>query len=388
MVRVAFFPDSFHEANGVARTCRTLEGIARRRGLPFFTVRCGETTRRLEDGSTRAFELARGNLSFSVETDLNFDLGLWRYVNDVRRAVREFNPDVVHVTGPSDIGQMGVRIAKSLRVPIVMSWHTNLHEYAGRRLEKILKGLPELVRDSAGAWAERESLRATMAFYRFAKVCLAPNAELVKLVEEMTGRRTFLMRRGIDAELFSPEKRTRGEGGPVRLGFVGRLSTEKNVRLIAEAARALRAAGHAGVEFYFIGEGSERGWLEANVPGATLTGILRGEELSRAYADLDVFLFPSRTDTFGNVILEALASGVPCVVTDAGGPKFLIEDGVCGLVTATDADFIAATIRLASDADLRAGMRAAASAHARRASWDAVFDEVATAWRAAVEKSR
>jgi glycosyltransferase involved in cell wall biosynthesis len=74
-------------------------------------------------------------------------------------------------------------------------------------------------------------------------------------------------------------------------------------------------------------------------------------------------------------------------VTDAGGPKFLVEDGVCGLVTATDADFIAAAARLATDADLRAGMRAAASAHARRASWDAVFDEVATAWRAAVEKS-
>lgn len=386
MVRVAFFPDSFYEANGVARTCRTLEGIARARGLPFFTVRCGETTQKLEDGSTRAFELARGSLSFSVETDLNFDLGLWRYVNEVRQAVREFKPDVVHVTGPSDIGQMGVRIAKSLHVPIVMSWHTNLHEYAGRRLEKMLGGCPELVRHSVGAWAERESLWATMAFYRFAKVCLAPNAELVKLVGEMTGRPTFLMRRGIDAELFSPANRTRGVGGPVRLGFVGRLSTEKNVRLIAETARALRTAGHDAVEFYFIGEGSERGWLEANVPGATFTGILRGEELSRAYADLDVFLFPSRTDTFGNVILEALASGVPCVVTDAGGPKFLVEDGVCGLVTATDADFIAGAARLATDAGLRATMRAAASAHARMASWGAVFDEVAAAYLAAVDK--
>jgi phosphatidylinositol alpha 1,6-mannosyltransferase len=203
----------------------------------------------------------------------------------------------------------------------------------------------------------------------------------------MTGRQTFLMQRGIDAGLFSPVHRSRRDDGCIRLGFVGRLSTEKNVRVIAEIARTLRDAGRTAVEVFFIGEGSERGWLEANVPGATFTGILRGEDLSRAYADLDVFLFPSRTDTFGNVILEALASGVPCVVTGAGGPKFLVEDGVCGLVAGTDADFVAATKRLVEDESLRLSMRDAARAHALKSSWDAVFDEVYGAYRAAVQPS-
>ena len=108
---------------------------------------------------------------------------------------------------------------------------------------------------------------------------------------------------------------------------------EKNVRFLAEL-RGLVAAGSPDFRLVVVGSGSEAGCLRANLRKATLTGILRGEELARAYADMDVFAFPSETDTFGNVVLEALSSGVPAVVTTAGGPKFLVESGVTGFVAA------------------------------------------------------
>lgn len=133
-----------------------------------------------------------GGWSFPLDTDLSFDLWLWRYAREVREQVRAFGPQVIHVTGPSDIGQLGVYVAKSLRLPLVMSWHTNLHEYAGRRWSRLLDYafISPLVREQTSLWAEAQSLWATMKFYEYADVCLAPNPELVALVAQKTGKPT------------------------------------------------------------------------------------------------------------------------------------------------------------------------------------------------------
>ena len=126
--------------------------------------------------------------------------------------------------------------------------------------------------------------------------------------------------RGVDADHYSPAKRDPGER-PFTIGYVGRLSVEKNVRFLADIEKALIAAGKTNFRFLIVGSGGEQEWLHTNVRHAEMQGILKGEELARAYANMDVFAFPSRTDTFGNVILEALASGVPAVVTADGGPE-------------------------------------------------------------------
>ena len=117
-------------------------------------------------------------------------------------------------------------------------------------------------------------------------------------------------------------------------------------------------------------------------------GVLRGEDLAQAFANMDVFVFPSRTDTFGNVVLEAFASGVPAVVTDAGGPKFIVRDEVTGVVAHSERNFVDLTLRLLRDEPLRARMALAAREQACGESWDSVFEKVYDGYRVAMEIKR
>src|SRR5712691_11102227 len=137
------------------------------------------------------------------------------------------------------------------------------------------------------------------------------------------------MRRGVDTTLFSPTKRDVRDG-TFRFGFVGRLSREKNVRLLPRLEQALLAAGHAQFRFLIVGEGVERPLLDQQMQCADFTGVLHGESLARAYANMDLLVFPSETDTFGNVVQEALASGTPALVSSGGGPKFIVRPGISG----------------------------------------------------------
>ena len=159
------------------------------------------------------------------------------------------------------------------------------------------------------------------------------------------------------------------------LGYVGRLSVEKNVGLLVEVERQLRAMGVRETRFRFVGHGIEEPALRAALPEAEFCGVLRGEALAEAVAGMDVFVFPSETDTFGNVVLEALSCGVPAVVTRGGGPKFIVRDGVTGLVR-TPGEFAEAIASLAGAPERLAEMRMAARAYALGCSWDAVFEGV------------
>jgi glycosyltransferase involved in cell wall biosynthesis len=183
------------------------------------------------------------------------------------------------------------------------------------------------------------------------------------------------MKRGVDTGLFSPRRRSRLTD-KTRIGYVGRLTAEKNVRFLAELQQALTLLGRSNFEFIIVGEGREEEWLRKNMPHAVFTGVLRGERLAELYANLDLFVFPSRTDTFGNVVLEAMASGLPVIVTQDGGPKFLIEPGVTGFVAESDWAFIRAVNALLTDQALLQQMRVAAREYACAQSWDTVFYQV------------
>lgn len=384
--RVAFFTDSFHEVNGVAQTSRQFDAFARRRKLPFFRVNAGEADPVLA-GDVRSMELARGPAAFPVEKDMSFDPLLMRYRKRVLTALQDFRPDVVHITGPSDVGILGAVLANRLKVPIVASWHTNLHEFGARRLETALDFLPRRPIASLGRSAEAVMLSICALYYRLGKVLLAPNDELVQMLRERTGKPVFLMRRGIDTVLFQPSKRTRVDQKIV-FGYVGRITAEKGVRDLAVVEQALLAGGITNFEICVVGHGAELEWLRQNLAHGLFPGVLKGEPLAEAYANFDVFLFPSRTDTFGNVIFEALASGVPAIVTDGGGPKFLVEEGRTGFVTATAEEFAAAAVNLAQDPAKLAAMRVAARDYAMRQSWDAVFEEVYKAYELAISPTR
>jgi glycosyltransferase involved in cell wall biosynthesis len=236
--------------------------------------------------------------------------------------------------------------------------------------------LPQNQRPATGRRIEGATLMACARFYQLAEVLFAPNVDLCNLLERSTGRHCALMPRGVDTIAFSPEFRDRGATDKdFVLGFCGRLSIEKNVSLLARIRTELLERGITNFRFLIIGHGKEENWLRQNLPNAEFTGVLRGHDLARAYANMDLFVFPSHTDTFGNVVLEALASGVPAIVTPDGGPRYIVKDGETGTI-ATDEDFSAAVAKLILDPEMHARMRLASRTYAQSASWDSVFEGV------------
>lgn len=376
-VRVAYFADSFHEVNGMARTSRELDAFARRRGMPFFCVRGGTATANSVDGSTAGLELRRGATSIRVDKDLAFDPLLGRHLLRVRNALRRFQPDVIHVTGPGDIGLMGVYFAYHYKIPLVASWHNNLHELASHRLQIILEHplfsfLPKAYADFVTLLTERGALEGVALFYKLASALFAPNPDLVGMLAERTGKPVHLMPRGVDTELFHPGKRFRQDGA-FTLGFAGRLQPEKNVRLLVDLQKQLPEGNH---RFLIVGDGFERTYLTRRLRRAEFTGFLDGEELARAYASMDLFVYPSCTDTYGTAVQEAMACGVPAIVRDQGGPRYLIESGVSGVVARSDAHFIRSVVQLMGDPTKLPGLRREARESACRTSWDSVCTNV------------
>jgi glycosyltransferase involved in cell wall biosynthesis len=190
-----------------------------------------------------------------------------------------------------------------------------------------------------------------------------------------------ILPRGLDTELFHPTQRDPtfwqkfgANSSDVRLLYVGRISREKDLDVLAQAFEKLRNEG-VPVQLSVVGHGPYIDALAKKLPDACFTGYLSGVELATAYASADLFAFPSTTDTFGNVIIEAQAAGLPVIVSDAGGPQELVEDGVNGLITkARDVESFAAAIRtLACDAELRARMGERARQSVQDRSWPNAF---------------
>jgi len=373
--RVALFADCYHEVNGVANTMRRMVRFACDRRIPLLCVRAGAETRSFADGPVRVVEYQRSAVRLPVDQDLQFDLLFLRLLPALRRELAAFAPDLVHITGPGDCGALGVLLSRLLHLPLVASWHTNIHEFGARRLDQALGFLLPAWRTRAAKRAESAILDLAMLFYRIPSLILAPNRELAALLERRTGRPVHAMLRGVDTDLFHPERR-RASGGPLVLGYVGRLTPEKNVRLLGEADRALRAAGVRDFRFLIVGDGGERAALAALLPEASFPGVLKGERLAEAYSSMDLMLFPSHTDTFGNVVLEAQAAGVPVLVTASGGPKYLVDEGLTGSVARDDADFVARTVALARNRAALAAMRSHARAAAESRCWNRVFSDL------------
>jgi phosphatidylinositol alpha 1,6-mannosyltransferase len=373
--RVAFFTDAYNEVDGVANTAHRFDEYARRREFPLLTIHGGYVSYCRTDGSVTTVEYKRGWPSFRLDEKHDFDLCFWRHLPAVKAAVAEFRPDLIHITGPSDVGMLGVLVAHQLRIPLVASWHTNLHEYAALRAAPLLRWLPAKLRAKALRKIEAISLRLLIRYYRIPRLLFAPNPELIALLERGAGKPCFPMGRGVDLDLFNPQRRDRNSG-PFIFGYVGRLTAEKNIHLLARLEQILLDAGHRDFRFLIVGQGAAQPWLRQHMRQADFAGVLRGDALGRAYANMDAFVFPSESDTFGNVVLEALAAGVPAVVANAGGPRFVVRHGQTGFVAEDEPAFARHMAWLLTNPDRCREMARAARSFALSASWDAVFDSV------------
>lgn len=371
--RVAYFPCVYHEIDGVAQTSRHFEAFARRQDRPFLMVHAGPQDEVIKSGPVTRVQLERGPVKFALDRAHDYDLLFLRHYRKLESLLRDFRPDVVQITGPSDVGTLGAYVAWKMKIPLAATWQTNIHQFARRRMAAAVSFLPEAGAGKLADVTERLSFRASARFYHIPRLLFAPNPEMIRVLEAATGKPCYLMSHAVDTAVYKPENRDRQEG-PFRIGYVGRLTPEKSVRTLARLEQALLERGYRDFHFVVVGEGAEQEWLRQNMRQAEFTGVLTGPELARTFANFDVLAFPSETDTFGLVVLEAFASGVPAVVTDRGGPRFTVRHGSSGYIARDFDEFVAYTAALMAQPELLSNMRVAARRQALETSWDRIFE--------------
>jgi glycosyltransferase involved in cell wall biosynthesis len=284
----------------------------------------------------------------------------------LRRELSAFAPDVVHIATEGPLGRAALRAAAELALPTVSSYHTNFCDYLAHY------GTP---------WLERLAWGYLRNFHNATAATFCPTPSIRGLLQRQGFERVAVWSRGVDAERFHPGKRDPGlrhrygiAENAVVLAYCGRLAAEKNLPVLLAAWQRishLRPEAH----LLLIGDGPLRSELETKkTPRTTFTGYLHGEELARHYAAADLFVFPSLSETFGNVLLEAMASGLPVLAFSAPGPVDIVRSGETGwLVEETGAEPLAAAAdRLLADRERLGRLGAHARRYAAAQRWEAI----------------
>lgn len=359
-MRIAFFTESLQPlVDGVSLTLGHLfdtleaEGVDFRVFSPFVPDRSTPWAGRVRRIRSFAFPLYR-----AYRVSLPLGHGLASELDD-------FEPDLIHAASPTPMAVWAQRYAATRGLPFAGAFHTNFVAYFRYyRLSPF----------------ETLGWRYLRWFYGRCTTTLVPSRTMARQLASRGFRDLHLWSRGVDAALFSPSRRDDAlrarlgadENAPLVL-MVSRLVKEKDLADLAPMARLLRERGRS-FRLALVGDGPMRGALERALSEACFAGHRTGEDLARWYASADVFVFPSTTETFGNVVLEAQASGVPAVVVDRGGPPGVISPGITGLVArANDPAALADRVEaLLQDRKRRVEMARAASTRARTRDWDAV----------------
>jgi len=352
--RVALFTETFlPRVDGIVNTlCWTLKGLVAAGCEPLVVAPVGNTEEflgvRVVGASSAQFPL------YSEVRLAAIGPGIWRQLD-------EFRPDLIHLVGPVTNGLSGLLYAQARGLPVVSSFHTDLPRYSHHY--------------SLG-WLESGLWRALRAIHNRCAVTLCPSHTLIRQLRGHGFERLRYWSRGVDAEQFSPARRSAtmrarlgGVDGTPLLLFVGRLAREKRVDQLVALLRGMPNARLA-----IVGDGPARAELEAqfgDLP-VTFTGYLRGAELAAAYASSDLFVFPSDSEAFGNVVLEAMASGLPVVAAAAGGVLDLVAPEETGLLVAPGdaAELEVAVRRYLNDPELHRRHAAAARAAALARTWE------------------
>jgi phosphatidylinositol alpha 1,6-mannosyltransferase len=288
-----------------------------------------------------------------------------------------FQPDIMHIAlAPDFLGYSALRLARNQNIPVVASYHT--------RYETYLKHYPGLEKLTA---LVRSYLRRS---YGACREVYVPSQSMVDALQADGFKNNFrLWPRGVDTARFAPARRSsdwRVKHGiaedDIVVAYVSRLVREKKLDTLVATQRLLAARGLAH-RILIVGDGPERASLQTQLPHAVFTGFLDGNELATAYASSDIFLFPSETETFGNVTLEAMASGLPCVCADATGSRSLVAEGQCGYLARPGhaKDFADRVEKLARDPRLRHRMGEAARARSLKFTWDETMARIVGYYR-------
>ena len=298
-----------------------------------------------------------------------------------RRAVlaqwRRARPDLVHIVTEGPLGYSALRAARRLGIPVSTSFHTNFQQYS---------------RHYRIGWLAAPIMAYLRHFHNQGVQTLVPTGELAEHLQSLGFRRTQVLARGVDTTLFSPHRRDpalreRWGVAPRSLAvlYVGRLAAEKNLELAIAAFQSIRRA-RPDARLILVGDGPMTSRLRARHPAFVYCGMRQGEDLANHYASADLFLFPSLTETFGNVVLEAMASGLAVAAFDYAAARAHVEPGLSGLLAPFgDADaFVAAATALARDADALEAMGQAARRGMARLDSEHIYDRLETLFLSAI----
>ena len=355
-----WFTDTLEDVNGVSTTIRKMTAAARAEGFDL-TV------------ATSRSEVAPSNIPIkNFQPVGEFELPEYELqklsfppVLEIIDYVQRGGFTEVVISTPGPIGLCALLAARTLGLKTSGIYHTDFPQYV-----RIL---------TDDSWMETLTWNYMQWFYQQMDIVFVNSDDYRRALEArgIEADRIHILPRGLDTELFAPSRRRedfwRQRGlaeGEIGLLYAGRVSKEKKLDLFAAVVRKLKDEG-LPVRALVVGHGPYADEWKAEFPEAIFTGYLNGEELAEAYASADVFVFPSTTDTFGNVIIEAQASGLPCVVSDQGGPRELVTDGEDGFITRGGdlPELCAAVRKLCADADLRRAMGAAARRRVEDRSW-------------------
>ena len=355
-----WFTDTLEDVNGVSTTIRKMTAAARAEGFDLTVA----TSR----GEVAPSNIPIKNFQPVGEFELpEYELQKLSFppVLEIVDYVQRGGFTEVIISTPGPIGLCALLAAKILGIKTSGIYHTDFPQYV-----RIL---------TDDSWMETLTWNYMQWFYEQMDIVYVNSGDYRRALEArgIKADRIHILPRGLDTGLFTPARRDvdfwkkRGlQDGEIGLLYAGRVSKEKKLDLFAAAVRKLKDEGFP-VRGLVIGHGPYSAEFEKYFPEGIFTGYLSGEELATAYASADAFVFPSTTDTFGNVILEAQAAGLPCVVSDQGGPRELVTDGEDGFITRGGdlAELCEATRKLCVDAGMRRAMGAAARKRVEDRSW-------------------
>jgi len=350
------------EINGVALTMSRLVCGLRARGHTVSVVRPDQ--HRPSSGDDSLPTLVRG-LPLPGYKGLRFGLPCARLL---RRSWKRKRPDVIYVATEGPLGWSAVRIARCLGIPIVSGFHTNYHYYSQHyRL----------------GWLQDLIFKYLCWFHNQTERTLVPNAELGARLKSVGVANVGLLERGVDGQLFSPERRRAElrrqwgvrDGGLAAI-YVGRVAREKNLELAVDAYQAMKQFDQS-LKFVIVGDGPLRGPLQRAHPDLIFLGTHTGEDLAARYASADIFIFPSITETFGNVTLEAMASGLAVTAYDYAAAAMHIEHRQSGMLVpyGNAKAFVESAVSLVREPEALHSMRRRAREHVRSFDWPRVVDK-------------
>lgn len=376
-VKVAHFTDTFYEVNGVARTLQQQAQHALKHNKDLTVITCGSENESAIPGVNNFKPIGVYEMPEYPEQKFFYPPFL-----EMLDYCYSENFSHIHSATPGPIGLSALAIARTLKLPIYGTYHTALPQYA-----------QHLTNDSA---IEDLMWKYVLWYYDQMDLILAPSRSTA---EELQGRgisseKIRLFPRGIDVELFTPSRRGSflldryGLGDGVKLLYVGRVSREKNLPMLQRAFKRLVSLADSKVQLIVAGDGPYLNEMRESLKGtdSLFTGYIEGEDLASLYASSDLFVFPSATDTFGNVVLEAQASGIPVVVSDSGGPHENMIPGKTGVVVKADDEdeFLRAVASLVADRRRLREMGGAARRYMEERSFDKAFHQT---WQLYGERS-